>query len=125
MLAYWQCRHEPNMLFLKYEDLKKDLPAAIVKCARFLNVSEQLTGADIERMMDYLNFEQMQNNVAVNLESIDVLANKGDSTPKSIRFIRKGQVGDWKNYMSTEMSSQFDEWIERNSKDSDLTFEYE
>lgn len=105
--------------------MKKDLPAAIVKCARFLNVSEQLTGADIERMMDYLNFEQMQNNVAVNLESIDVLANKGDSTPKSIRFIRKGQVGDWKNYMSTEMSSQFDEWIERNSKDSDLTFEYE
>lgn len=125
MLNFWERRHEPNVLFLKYEEMKKDLPAAIAKCARFLNVAEPLSNDDIDRMLVHLNFEQMQNNTAVNLEAIEVIATKMATPTNTIRFIRKGQVGDWKNYMSADLSSRFDEWIERNSKGSDLKFEYE
>lgn len=37
-------------------------------------------------------------------------------------FIRKGQKGDYKNYMSEEMIDRFNKWIEANTKGTDLTF---
>ena len=122
VLPFWRKRHDPNILFLKYEDMKKDLPKVIQKCAQFLDVSHQLTEDKISKLCDHLNFDKMQKNPSVNLENII----DGDEVNKSsLKFIRKGQVGDWKNYMSDEMSEKFDKWIASNTIDSDLIFEYE
>lgn len=125
MLAFWNRRHEANILFLKYEDMKKDLPSTIAKCAEFLGVDAALTTEDITKMCDHLNFQKMQNNPAVNLEPIMLVAAESKEVCRSVKFIRKGQVGDWKNYMSDAMSDKFDKWIELNTRDSDLKFEYE
>jgi len=38
-------------------------------------------------------------------------------------FIRKGKVGDWKNYMSEKVSAKFDKFTEENLKGTDLAFE--
>lgn len=103
--------------------MKKDLPSTIVKCAKFLNVDATLKTDDITKLCEYLNFHKMQQNPAVNLE---VMWNpEGKETNTTNKFIRKGQIGDWKNYMSAEMSDKFDKWIELNTHDTDLTFEYE
>lgn len=40
------------------------------------------------------------------------------------KFIRKGRVGDWKNYMSEAMSGKFDEWVEKGLKGTGLSFHY-
>lgn len=124
MLGFWNKRHESNILFLKYEDIKKDLPSTIVKCAEFLGVDCAITSADITKMCDYLNFETMQKNTAVNMEPVLVGA-QDNKLNNSAKFIRKGQVGGWKNYLSDDMSLKFDKWIELNSRGSDLQFEYE
>lgn len=122
MLAFWKMHNDPNVLFLKYEDMKRDLPSIIKKCANFLNNGIQLTEADIDKMCDHLDVHKMQNNPAVNLEPI-ISAER--LKEKGVKFIRKGQIGDWKNYMSTEMSSKFDQWIEDKFTGTGLEFEYE
>lgn len=115
-------RHEPNVLFLKYEEMKKDLESTIHKCAKFLGVEDSLTDMDVVRMCDHLKFDRMQNNPAVNIGTY--LPLNGDKE-KSVQFIRKGQIGDWKNYMSSELSARFDEWTRKNTEGTGLDFEYE
>lgn len=39
-----------------------------------------------------------------------------------LRFIRKGEVGDWKNHMTPEMTAKFDAWIEENIRGTGLSF---
>lgn len=38
-------------------------------------------------------------------------------------FIRKGEVGDWKNYMSEELVAKFDAWTETNIVGTGLFFQ--
>ncbi|XP_037039110.1 sulfotransferase 1C4-like [Bradysia coprophila] len=124
MLPFWNRRNDPNILFLKYEDMKRDLSNTIYRCADFLGVSDKLNAEEVSRMCDHLNFDKMQRNQAVNLEPIYNPNGEVDDT-HSAKFIRKGQIGDWKNYMTREMSERFDEWIDQHSSDTNLEFEYE
>jgi len=131
MLAYWRRRSEPNILFLKYEDMKRDLPTVIEKCIVFLDL-KPLTDDQLAQLCEYLKFKRMQTNSAVNLEAIMYNRKSDDGTNvESVenrpanKFIRKGEVGDWKNYMSDEMSARFDAWIEKRFRGTGLEFEYE
>lgn len=123
VLAFWQRRNDPNVLFLKYEDMKRDLPATIRRCAAFLEVNENqpLSDEQVVKLCEHLNFNKMQRNPAVNLEPI---ISGMDAASDSVKFIRKGEVGDWQNHMSADMSMRFDRWIEMQSFGSDLTFDY-
>lgn len=126
MLSFWNQRNNPNILFLKYEDMKKDLPSTIYQCAEFLGVNDKLNDEEVSRMCDHLNFDKMQRNQAVNLEPIyNPDGGDSDDGKHSAKFIRKGQIGDWKNYMTNEMSERFDEWIESHSFGTGLEFAYE
>lgn len=125
MLAFWNQRNNPNILFLKYEDMKKDLTSTIYQCAEFLGVSDKLNDEEVARMCDHLNFDKMQRNQAVNLEPVYNPLGEETEEKQSVKFIRKGQVGDWKNYMTNEMSERFDEWIDIHSSGSGLVFDYE
>uniref|UniRef100_A0A1A9W5Q1 Sulfotransferase domain-containing protein n=1 Tax=Glossina brevipalpis TaxID=37001 RepID=A0A1A9W5Q1_9MUSC len=132
VLPFWKRSSESNVLFLKYEDMKRDLPSIVRKCAKFLQIDYQISEVDLKRICEHLKFDKMQKNPAVNLEPLlnqtDINGNGVQMTTNScsdIQFIRKGQIGDWKNYISTEMSQRFDEWIDQNTKGSGLSFEYE
>ncbi|KAL0276597.1 UNVERIFIED_CONTAM: hypothetical protein PYX00_004140 [Menopon gallinae] len=122
ILGFWRRRHQPNILFLKYEDMKKDQAGAIRKAAQFLN--KTLTEEEIQKLAEHLSFNNMRQNPAVNLEPI-ISRKMGPEFLKNndIRFIRKGQVGDYKNYMSEELIKRFDKWTEENLRGTGLTFE--
>lgn len=138
VLPFWKRSTEPNILFLKYEDMKKDLARVVRQCARFLNIDYEIADADMKRLCQHLQFDSMQGNPAVNLEpllgQVDINGNgvaahletnTTAASSKDSKFIRKGQVGDWKNYMSPEASHRFDQWIEDNTRGSGLSFDYE
>lgn len=130
VLEFWRRRHQPNVLFLKYEDMKRDLDATVRQCARFLSVDEHLlTEENVRLLCEHLNFSRMQRNPAVNLESVisggEENALGSEAAEEPAKFIRKGMVGDWKNHMSAEMSAKFDAWIAFNSAGTDLIFDYE
>lgn len=114
--------------------MKKDLARVVRQCARFLNIDYEISDATMKRLCQHLQFDSMQGNPAVNLEpllgQVDIngngLGNHLDAaTNTDTKFIRKGQIGDWKNYMSNEVSNRFDQWIEDNTRGSGLSFQYE
>ncbi|KAH9635328.1 hypothetical protein HF086_017894 [Spodoptera exigua] len=112
----WEKRHNPNMLFLFYEELSKDLPAIINRVADFLG--KELNQEQIDRLCDHLSIENFKQNKSVNFEEMrdmGVLA-KGET------FIRKGKSGGWRDYFDEEMTQQAERWIEENLKDTDLRF---
>ncbi|XP_058812239.1 luciferin sulfotransferase [Topomyia yanbarensis] len=124
MLGFWQRRNQSNILFLKYEDMKRNLPVVIRDCARFMNIGRELTELEVRRLCDHLQFDRMQSNPAVNMEPLMQNSAQID-TNGSVKFIRKGAIGDWKNHMSGELSKRFDAWIGKHFDGTGLEFQYE
>ncbi|XP_075969854.1 sulfotransferase 1C4-like [Anticarsia gemmatalis] len=112
----WDVRHHPNMLFLFYEELIKDLPAAVLRVADFLG--KELTEEQLARLCDHLSFENFRKNESVNYQS---LREFGLLTPDE-NFIRKGKAGGWRDYFDEEMTQQAEQWIADNLRDTDLRF---
>ncbi|XP_077289159.1 luciferin sulfotransferase-like [Arctopsyche grandis] len=122
ILGFWSRRDDPNVLFIKYEDMKRDLPSIIRKAAAFLD--KQVTDEQIGKLCEHLSFKSMKNNPAVNLEPIIEKTNgKSYLEQTKLRFIRKGEIGDWKNHMSEEMSQRFDDWSSKHLEGTGLNFD--
>ena len=119
VLGYWNERNNFNILFLKYEELKTDLRGSIRKVANFLE--KEITDRQISDLESFLSFENMKLNPSVNLELILNSTNKKDYN-KNEGFIRKGQIGDWKNYMDDDLAEKFDEWIDQHIAETGLNF---
>lgn len=123
-LGFWNKRHESNILILRYEDMKKDTRGTLHKIANFLEKS--LKETEVDALLDFLSFQKMRDNKGCNLQLlVDKKMGKDYYKRTNKHFIRKGVVGDWKNYMNEELSKKFDDWITENTKGTGLTFEYE
>ncbi|CAG9783938.1 unnamed protein product [Diatraea saccharalis] len=113
----WNLRHHPRMLFLFYEELAKDLPAAVRRVAKFLN--KNYSDEEVTRLCDHLSIENFKNNKSVNY---DVMKELGISVSGEQSFIRKGKAGGWRDHFDEEMTLQAEQWIAENLRDTDLRF---
>lgn len=123
VLSFWQRRNDENVLFLKYEDMHRDLDSVIRKVAKFMN--KQLTEAQIATLKDHLSFESMKKNPSVNYEGlVELNAKFGLVEPENEgAFMRAGEVGGYKAVMSPETIARFDAWSDENVKGTGLTFD--
>ncbi len=80
-------RSRPNVLFLMYEDMKKDLPAAIRQIAQFMGV-HGLGDDAVKRIAELSSFESMKADPSANLTWLEE-HRKDNAQP----FIRRGTVG--------------------------------
>lgn len=118
MLGYWNfSRRTDRVLFCKFEDMKRDLRGEVDKIAKFVRM--ELPEADMERIVQHCTFDSMKNNPMANRSSKMLL----DQTV--VKFMRKGQVGDWKNYFTLAQSEMFDELYAEKMAGSGLDFEFE
>ena len=115
----WQLRSHPSVCLLFFEDMKKDMASTVKKVAKFLG--KTVSDEEVEAVAGHLSFKQMRNNPAVNKEERKKL---GLFTGEGC-LMRKGEVGDWKNYFTDEMNRRMDEAIERHFKPIGLEFQYE
>jgi estrone sulfotransferase len=100
----------------------QDLEGVIRKTATFLG--KTLTEPDVRKLSEHLSFKNMKKNPSVNLEPIMAKKNGPDFLQTTeLSFLRKGEVGDWKNHMTPDMASQFDAWTEKNIRGTALTFD--
>eukprot|EP00058_Branchiostoma_floridae_P007213 XP_002592701.1 hypothetical protein BRAFLDRAFT_67141 [Branchiostoma floridae] len=122
---YWRHKDDANLLFIKYEDMKKDLRGHVVKIAEFLGRS--LTDEQTDEVTANCTFAAMKENLATNYSRDPVLKEKefkrGNET--GIEFIRKGQVGDWRNWFSPQQLEAFEAFDREKMAGTDLTFEDE
>ena len=86
----------------------QDLPSVIRRVSKFLNRS--LNSEQMKQLCDHLSFDSMKNNRAVTMESETRLFDNSHLVGKVEPFIRKGQVGSWKNEFTPEMAEKIDKW---------------
>ena len=117
VLSWWQRRHDKNVLFLKFEDMKKDLSAAVADIAKFIN--QDISTALINDIADKVTFTNMQADSTVRLGYPQEALLPGTA------FFRKGTVGDWKTHLTTEQIAKKDQACEDKLKPAGLTFDFE
>jgi estrone sulfotransferase len=110
---FWERRNQPNILFVTYEELKKDLGAVAEKTAKFLGKS--LNPSQKEKLLDHLSFESMKANPYINLDEITNHLTQIHGIPRKTHFMRKGKVGSWAEELSSDSIAKLDEWISKNS----------
>ncbi|KAI3884081.1 hypothetical protein MKW92_026155 [Papaver armeniacum] len=109
-----------KVLFLKYEDLKKEPEPQLKKLAEFLgygfSIEEESQGM-IKAIGSFCSFQH--------LKSLDVNKNEnvGSNSLAKKDFFRKGEVGDWKNYLTPIMVERLDRLMEVKLHGSGLTFQ--
>ena len=101
VLGWWAHRDDANVLFLKYEDMKKDLPTAVARIAKF--IGKDLSSAVLDQIVVKTTFDKMKNDPKANHSWT---AHRRD--PNEAPFMRKGVVGDWKHLFTEEQSKRID-----------------
>jgi hypothetical protein len=112
ILEFWKIRNDPNILFLFYEDMKKDLKKEVRRAINF--VGKEYSDDQVEKLVQHLSFETMQKNKRINKEDeIKMLKESAGETynPEEFSFIRKGIVGGWKKDLSDAENEQFDSYM--------------
>uniref|UniRef100_F6U8N1 Sulfotransferase n=1 Tax=Ornithorhynchus anatinus TaxID=9258 RepID=F6U8N1_ORNAN len=92
--------HDFNLLFMSYEEMKKDLRNAVLKISKFLG--KKLTDEEVESVVKQATFQNMINDSRANYNRI-----KDDIIQKQV-FLRKGIIGDWKNALTVAQNEKFD-----------------
>ncbi|XP_068192569.1 amine sulfotransferase-like [Antennarius striatus] len=103
-----------DILYLTYEDMIVDLKAAVIKICTFLG--KNLSEADVEKVVEKSTFKNMKENPKANYKFMSKV--KGD-------FLRKGQIGDWKNYLTVAQSERVDRLLQERLGDLSLNFIWE
>ena len=119
VLSFWARKDDDNILFLKYKDMKKDLPTAVAAVAKFLGFD--LTQDVIDAVVKNSEFRAMKENPYTTFSWAPGTFDPAAKSP----FIRKGEVGDWKNYFTPEQSAQFDAIYAERMKGTGLDFDFE
>ncbi|XP_073127414.1 cytosolic sulfotransferase 15-like [Henckelia pumila] len=120
VLGYWNAhlKSPEKVLFLKYEDLKKDINFSMKKIAEFIgfpfSLEEEKAGL-IEEIAKLCSFDKLKN-----LEVNKV----GMHSPhiKNSYFFRKGEIGDSANYLTPHMVDRIEKVVEEKFEGSGLKF---
>ncbi|CAM9169329.1 unnamed protein product [Lampetra planeri] len=94
----------------------KDLRGSVLRVSRFLDRPQD--DSTIDSIVHHCSFASMRVNKMTNYEAMPaglVDLSKGP-------FMRKGTVGDWKNYLTVEQSERFDELYAEKMRGCGLTF---
>ncbi|KAK6921045.1 Sulfotransferase domain [Dillenia turbinata] len=124
-LEYWKASLErpDKILFLKYEDIKRDPSYYVKKLADFMGYPfsmKEKADCCVENIIEFCSFEKLSNlevNKSGKLRGVTVDA----EYPAKI-FFRKGKIGDWKNHLTGDMANRLDRIIEEKLSGSGLKF---
>ena len=106
-----------NILVISYEWMKANHRSAVETIAKFMRYD--LTPSEVSSIVDQTTFERMKVNPAANMswtDSVRLAANTA--------FMRKGKVGDWRNYFTDEQSAKMDEEIRKTLAGTGLEFKF-
>lgn len=96
-------KDQENFCFIRYEDMKADHEGSVRHLADFLG--RELSNEQIQRIVRETSLISMKSRKSAKMGAEDAKAVVDES--KSA-FVRKGIVGDWINYFSTEHSQYID-----------------
>ncbi|XP_043831579.1 sulfotransferase 1A1-like [Dromiciops gliroides] len=116
VLEWWELRKRYPVLYLFYEDMKKDPKREIQKITEF--VGRPLPDDILHRIIQQTSFKKMKENPMTNYSTVPVEIMDHSISP----FMRKGTTGDWKNTFTVAQNERFDADYEEKMAGSDLHF---
>nr|GMD81695.1 cytosolic sulfotransferase 12-like [Ipomoea batatas] len=121
MLGYWKesLENPSKVLFLKYEEMKKEPDAHLRRMAAFLECpfsEEEEEGGVVGGISRLCSFESLSN-LEVNKTGKGLLFGNSNNG-----YFRKGKVGDWRNHLTDEMATKLDQIVEEKFKGTGLKF---
>ena len=110
--SWWQQRHRDNILFISYEQMKANPENSVREIVEFIHGGpDALDSTTIKAITEHTSFKAMKENPSTNFANINEIR---------LPFMRKGEVGDWKNHFTVAQSEAFDELIKQKITDPDL-----
>ncbi|CAL1276709.1 unnamed protein product [Larinioides sclopetarius] len=150
LMEWYEHRNDPNVLFMTYEKLQEDTEASVLKMASFIDDEKYAEPLRKDRQIlnNVLKFSSFQYMKEAAMKRIDAIvsmtdeeiqksdlpekekmryfrirqevANQKERSPHAMDNIRKGIVGDWRNYFSEDQSKRLDEKFEERTKGTEL-----
>lgn len=112
-LQWWSLRERENILIVRYEDIVQQPFQQIRSIALFLGYD--LSAEKIDAIVFNTTFDAMSKNEHVNVP----LKNGSD------KFLRKGQISDWKTWLTVVQNEIMDTWIRDHFTPVGLNFTFE
>jgi len=100
-------QHENMFHRVAFEDLKKDANSRIKEIASFLGIS--ITDEEASQVVENTTFKSLKS--------------KNDGSRPG-NFFRKGEIGDFKNHLTSEQEARVEESMKAVLKDTDIKFDY-
>ncbi|TEA32478.1 amine sulfotransferase-like [Orcinus orca] len=116
--GWYEHRHDFNILFMMYEEMKKDLRSSVLKISSFLE--KELSEEDLDVVVNQATFQNMKLDPQANYDYI--LEAENWTRTKEGDFLRKGTIGDWKHHLTVEQNERFDRIFQMKMKDFPLKF---
>lgn len=110
VLSFWKASLEnpEKVLFLKYEDMKKDTLPHIRRLAEFVNQpfseEEEKDGVP-QKITELASFSSLR---SLEVNKSGKYGIPGGMILDNSTFFRKGEIGDWKNHLTREMAERMD-----------------
>ncbi|KAG8291806.1 hypothetical protein J6590_052774 [Homalodisca vitripennis] len=118
LLSYLKREDDKKILFLRYEDMKKNLSSEIKRVSEFLG--KQLTVNQVEILCKHLSFDNMKSNPAVNFEERREIIKKLTEKEMNGNVMREGRAGDWKKKLSPDWVVRIDQWTDNKLQGSSI-----
>ncbi|XP_002742018.1 sulfotransferase 1E1-like [Saccoglossus kowalevskii] len=118
VIHWWKRRMDDNVLFIKYEDMKRDLKGAVKTVAAFLG--KDLSPDVIDKITDHCQIENMKKSA---IARKDWFCKHYDM--KESPFVRKGKVGGWKDHFTVALNQTFTKKYEELMQGTGLTFDFD
>ena len=120
VLGYWKASVEQpeKVLFIRYEDLKVDPKPQLTKMAEFLGCpfTKEEEGGLIDDIVELCSFKKLKE---VAIKNVD---GRVHPTIQNELFFRKGEVGDWVNYLTPLMADKLRKIMEEKFCGSGLMY---
>lgn len=144
LLSWYDHCHDSNVLFVTYEQLKKDTRNWVLKIADFIGeeYGQKLRNDEtrLENVLKNISVKAMKEGVNDGLKSLfqEVDCMFGGEVPRWLElvkeavgsdawekpmtgdFVRKGVVGDWRNHFSDEQVKRLQQRIEEKTRGTDV-----
>lgn len=99
--SWWAIRHLPNLMFINFADLKRDMAGQMREIARFLEV--EVRQEDWPLILEYCSFDWMKANATRSTPLGGAFWDGGAET-----FINRGVNGRWRDILTAEECAAYE-----------------
>ncbi|XP_053689473.1 luciferin sulfotransferase-like [Sabethes cyaneus] len=119
---FWRvANHRRHVLFLHFEDMKRNLSAVLRQVCAFMG--KTYSKKQLAHLEEHLSFEKMKNNKSANNQALVIQFSAAiGKNSNQFTFMRKGQIGAYRNELPEDFSTKFDELISVQLSDTDFRY---